>query len=877
MAAKTRSKEPRSTNMDQADKLVIVESPAKAKTIEGYLGREYKVVSCYGHVRDLPKNNQAIDIEHGFKPTYEVSEDKKEVVKELQKLSRQATLVYLASDDDREGEAISWHLKESLKLKDSQIKRIVFHEITKNAILKAIQNPRTINQHLVNAQQARRVLDRLVGFELSPLLWKKIKAGLSAGRVQSVAVRMVVEREREIEQFESESTYRLSALLHVGNDKRVKADLNKRFAKLEEARAFLNACRQASYTIEGLQIKEGKRSPSAPFTTSTLQQEASRKLGYSVSRTMTLAQRLYEAGKITYMRTDSLNLSEDAIASAEKEIRANYGDQYAQPRRFKTKSEGAQEAHEAIRPTDFGVQSAGTDAGERALYELIWKRSIASQMAEARIEKTTATIGISGQTLKLVATGEVIRFDGFLAVYMESSDDEDREEARMLPPLSEGQVLELDKMTARETFSKPPARYTEATLVKHLEEMGIGRPSTYAPTISTIQKREYVIKESRDGKERPYWELTLRQGEVSEAHLSETYGSEKQKLFPTSLAKVVTDFLVEYFDNVVDYSFTAQVEREFDDISHGKKAWDAMLADFYYRDFHPKVEKTQDVDRSELSTAYSLGIDPQSGKKVIARLARFGAIVQIGDNEDGEKPRYASLEKNQFIDTITLEEALELFKLPRSLGDYEGEEMVIGKGPFGPYIRHMGKFVSIPKEENPMTLSAERSIELIEAKRKSDAEKFIKSFPENPEIQVLNGRWGPYLKFGKQNVKIPKETNALELSFETALELIANAPEKKVGRKGAKTAEAKPAKASKVSKASKTTKTATKTAAKKASTPKKTSTGTKAKATKVSAKTAAAGSSAKKATPKAAAKTISTSKRVSTKTTRSKKTNDPEA
>lgn len=834
MAAKSRSE-----SDSQADKLVIVESPAKAKTIEGYLGKEYRVVSCYGHVRDLPKNNQAIDIQNGFKPTYVVSDDKKEVIRDLKKLAKQSSLIYLASDDDREGEAISWHLKESLALKEAETRRIVFHEITKNAILNAINHPRHIDQNLVNAQQARRVLDRLVGFELSPLLWKKIKAGLSAGRVQSVAVRMVVEREREIEQFQTESSYRVVAVLQVDEQKVLKAELNKRFKTLAEARAFLQRCADASFSIQSLQVKEGKRSPAAPFTTSTLQQEASRKLGYSVSKTMTLAQRLYEAGKISYMRTDSVNLSEEALASAAATIKKEYGPQYAELRRYKTKSDSAQEAHEAIRPTDFNVQSAGTDSGERALYELIWKRAIASQMAEARIEKTIATIAISGQEEKLSASGEVIRFDGFLKVYIEDNDDEDREEARMLPPLKEGQILPLEHMSARETFSKPPARFTEAVLVKHLEEMGIGRPSTYAPTISTIQKRDYVIKESREGKERSFHELILKGGRVSESLKSETYGSEKNKLFPTSLAKVVTDFLVEYFENVVDYSFTAQVEKEFDDISQGKKAWDKMIADFYFTDFHPKVEKTADVDRSEVGTARELGIDPKSGKKVIARLGRFGAMVQIGDSDDDEKPRYASLEKDQFLDTITLEQALELFKLPRTIGSFEDQELVIGKGPFGPYVRHDGKFVSIPKGEDPMSIDQARAIELIEAKRKSDAEKLIKRFDQDPEIQILNGRWGPYIKAGKQNVKIPKGTEAASLSFEQVMELVSAAPEKPARGKAAAKAKA-PAKTA--AKTGKTTKTAKAAAAK---SPAKASAKT---TTKVAAKSTGSKKSAAKAT-----------------------------
>ncbi|MBF2053964.1 MAG: type I DNA topoisomerase [Candidatus Sericytochromatia bacterium] len=856
MAAKTRAKE----TIGTASKLVIVESPAKAKTIEGYLGSDYKVVSCYGHIRDLPKKNNAIDIENGFKPTYEVSQDKKEVIKELKRLAKDASLVYLASDDDREGEAISWHLQESLKLKTEDTRRIVFREITKNAITQAIENPRQIDQNLVNAQQARRILDRLVGFELSPLLWKKIKAGLSAGRVQSVAVRMVVEREREIERFQAESSFRVQALLEVEAGKQLKAELPKRYARREEAQAFLNACLQAHFSVARLQVKEGRRKPSAPFTTSTLQQEASRKLGFSVARTMTLAQRLYEAGKITYMRTDSLNLSEDALQSAAQVIRGNYGEAYLEPRRFKTKSESAQEAHEAIRPTDFAVSQAGSDSGEQALYELIWKRAVASQMSEARIEKTTATIAISGMDETLTATGEVIRFDGFLKVYLEGHDDDDREEAKMLPPLNVGQQLPLMYMTARETFSKPPARYTEASLVKHMEELGIGRPSTYAPTISTIQKRGYVEKESRDGKPRQYWELKLENQQISQEQKTEIYGTEKGKLFPTSLAKIVTDFLVEYFANVVDYHFTAQVEEEFDSISQGKKAWNEMIADFYFHDFHPKVEKTKDVDRAEVAGSRELGQDPASGKKVVARLGRFGPIVQIGSADDEEKPRFAPLNKDQFIDTITLEQALELFKLPRTLGEYEGQEVVISKGPFGPYVRHEGKFTSIPKEEDPLQLSLERAIELIEAKRKADAEKFIRSFDENPEVQILKGRWGPYIKFGKKNVKVPKDTDPMDLSFETVMTLIEQAPDKKRGTKTAAKSTAKTtakaaakstgktaAKSTSKSTAKSASKTTAKSTTKKQSTAKKTSkAGSTASKTKSAKTTGTRASKAKK-------------------------------
>ncbi|PIQ28173.1 type I DNA topoisomerase [bacterium (Candidatus Blackallbacteria) CG17_big_fil_post_rev_8_21_14_2_50_48_46] len=853
-ASKTPAKT-RKTNSDSAANLVIVESPAKAKTIEKYLGEGYRVVSCYGHVRDLPKNNKAIDIQNGFAPTYVVSDDKKDVIKELKSLAKKASLVYLASDDDREGEAISWHLKESLNLKDEAVRRIVFHEITKNAILKAIDNPRTINTHLVNAQQARRILDRLVGFELSPILWRKIKTGLSAGRVQSVAVRMVVEREREIEQFQSQSAFRVVALLEVEPGKTLKAELNKRFADLASARAFLEKCREAAFTISDLQVKEGKRSPAPPFTTSTLQQEASRRLNFSVAQTMQLAQRLYEAGKITYMRTDSLNLSEEAIQRAASRIKSEYGPEYAQTRQYKTKNQSAQEAHEAIRPTDFAVESTGTDRAEKALYEMIWKRSIASQMSDARIEKTTASIAISGvPDEKLVATGEVIKFEGFLKVYLESSDDEDSEESKMLPPLKKGQLLALESMQARQTFSKPPARYTEASLVKQLEEQGIGRPSTYAPTISTIQKRDYVIKETREGKERIYSELLLKAGKITESQKTEIYGSEKSKLFPTSIGKVVTDFLVEYFDNVIDYSFTASVEKEFDDISRGNKNWNDMIARFYFDDFHPKVEKTQDVDRSQVGTVRELGVDPKSGQKVIARLGRFGPLVQIGETtEEGTKPRFASLERDQFLDTITLEQALDLFKLPQTVGSFEDQELIVGKGRFGPYIKHGDKFVSIPKGEDPLSITQERATELVLAKRKADAEKFIKGFDQDPDIQVLNGRWGPYLKAHGENYKIPKDLVAADLSYEQCLKLVAEAPPKKP-RKGAPVAKA-------------SAKTAAKTTAKKAPA-KKVATGKAKTATKTPAKKTASKTASKldlKTTKEAVKKSVS--KKSSAKTT----------
>ena len=767
-------------------KLVIVESPAKAGTIEGYLGKEYKVASSYGHVRDLPKGDDAIDKEHGFKPKYEVSKDKKEVVKNLKKLAKEADTVYLASDDDREGEAIAWHLSEALKLDDDSTKRIVFREITKNAVLKALDNPRSIDMELVNAQQARRVLDRLVGFELSPILWRKIKTGLSAGRVQSVAVRLVVEREREIESFNVESTYRVVAHFNLESGENLKAELPRKFKAFDEADNFVKLCQEADFKITDLESKPGKKTPAAPFTTSTLQQEASRKLGYSVAQTMRLAQQLYEKGLITYMRTDSTNLSGEAISGATKEINNAYGESFVKVRQYKTKSSTAQEAHEAIRPTNFAQHSAGVDGKTTRLYELIWKRAIASQMADAVLEKTTARIGISTTTEELVATGEVIKFEGFLKVYIEGTDEENGNGngKDMLPPLQVGQPLIFKEMTARETFSRHPARYTEASLVKQLEEMGIGRPSTYAPTISTIIKRNYVVKESRDGKPRDYKLITLNDSGLHHSTETENAGVEKNKLFPTDIGMIVNDFLVQHFENIIDYSFTAQVEEEFDKIANGQNEWDEMI-DAFYHPFHDKVEKTkEDAERPQ---GRELGIDPKTGKKVFARLGRFGPIVQIGessDEEGAEKPQFASLRHDQLLETITLEDALELFKLPRTVGEYEDQEIVVAIGRFGPYVRHDGKFASLGKEDDPYTITRDRAVELIEAKRKADAEKFIKVFDENPDVQVLNGRYGPYIKVGKKNVKIPKGTEPASLTLEQCLELAEKAPEKK--RRGKK-------------------------------------------------------------------------------------------
>ncbi len=778
-----------------AKNLVIVESPAKAKTIEGYLGKDFKVSSSMGHIRDLPKGGDAIDVENNYEPTYEVSPDKKEVIAKLKQLAEDAEMVYLASDEDREGEAISWHLKEVLDLNDKKTRRIVFTEITKKAILNALESPRGIDVDLVNAQQARRVLDRLVGYELSPILWKKIKTGLSAGRVQSVAVRLIVDRERAINEFQSKSAYKVKALFILEGKKHLIAELPKKFESEEEALKFLEACKGATYTVKNLEKKPSKRSPSAPFTTSTLQQEASLKLGYSVIRTMTVAQKLYEAGKISYMRTDSVNLSEDAIKAAADQIAKNYGQQYVHERRFQTKSSGAQEAHEAIRPTDFSVTSVGADEGQQRLYDLIWKRAIASQMANAEIEKTVATIGISTTPETLTASGEVITFDGFLKVYMESSDEDDDEDAKnMLPPISVGQVLNLGDMKARQEFSRPPSRYTEASLVKKLEELGIGRPSTYAPTITTIQKREYVVKEIREGKERNYKVLTLKDDNISQELLTEITGAEKNKLFPTNTAMVVNDFLVEHFPDITDFSFTSEIEQEFDEIATGKLEWKKMI-DNFYRPFHKKVLVTEQVERSAAGKNRELGVDPKTGKNVYVKLGKFGAYVQVGENPDdngGEKPKFASLRPGQFIENISLEDALELMKLPRQMGDFEEKPVVVAIGRFGPYVSHDKKFVSIPKEFDPYTITYEKTVELIQNKRIADANRTIKLFPENPDIQVLNGRFGPYIKAGTKNVKIPKDKDPKELTLQECVELAANAPERKgrFGRFAAKKTEA---------------------------------------------------------------------------------------
>ena len=763
--------------------LVIVESPAKAKTIEGYLGKDFVVKSSYGHVRDLPKSGVAIDIENGFAPQYEVSADKKAVIKELKKLSKEAEIVWLATDEDREGEAISWHLKEALEIPDEKIKRIVFNEITKSAILKAIENPRLVDIDLVNAQQARRILDRLVGFELSPVLWRKVKPSLSAGRVQSVAVRLIVEREREILDFDAKSSYRVVAIFNTEHGT-FKAEIPKRFGTQKEAQAFLQHCLDAKFQVSSLEQKPATKSPAAPFTTSTLQQEASRKLGFSVSQTMVVAQKLYESGNITYMRTDSVNLSDLALEMAKSVIGKEYGDEYSKTRKYTSKSKGAQEAHEAIRPTDMAFTQVGGERNEQRLYDLILKRTLASQMADARLEKTTITIDVSGSDINLIAKGEVLQFEGFLKVYLEGSDDEDSDEqSGMLPPVKEGQALELQELTATERFAQHPPRYTEASLVKKLEELGIGRPSTYAPTISTIQKRGYVVKESRDGTARAYIHLEIADSKVKEETKEEIAGSEKNKLFPTDIGTVVNDFLVLNFGEILDYHFTASVEKEFDDIAQGELVWNDMITAFY-TPFHKTVEKT--LEESERATGErSLGDDPVSGKPVIARIGRFGPMIQIGSAEDEEK-KFASLQAEQSISTITLEEAMDLFKLPRTVGKFEEEDVVAAIGRFGPYLRHKGLFTSIPKDFDPLAINLPDSVKLILEKREKEANRIIQIFEQDETIQVLNGRYGPYIKAGKLNVKIPKGEDPKELSFDRVKELIVETeknPPKKRGKR----------------------------------------------------------------------------------------------
>ena len=761
------------------ENLVIVESPAKAKTIEKFLGKGYVVKSSFGHIRDLSKKELGIDIQNDFTPHYEISPDKKKTVAELEKLAKEAGTVWLASDEDREGEAIAWHLSQVLGLKDDKTKRIVFHEITKNAILHAIENPRTIDLNLVNAQQARRILDRLVGFELSPVLWKKIKPSLSAGRVQSVAVRLIVEREREIMDFKAAAYYRVLADFTVtdadGKKSAFRAELSKRYATEQEALALLEKCKTAVFTVRNVERKPSKKSPAAPFTTSTLQQEAGRKLGMSVSQTMSVAQRLYEAGYITYMRTDSVNLSGQAIAAAKAEIVKLFGEKYSEVRNYKTKTKGAQEAHEAIRPSYMDKTVIDAAPAEKRLYDLIWKRTIASQMAAAQTERTVVDIEISNAEERFVATGETVLFDGFLKLYSESTEDEAQEgEEALLPPLKQGERPEAKSVTALQRFTQSPPRYSEASLVKRLEELGIGRPSTYAPTISTIITRGYVVKENREGGKRGYVQLKLEKGEIVRKELSEHVGKEKNKLSPTDIGMLVTDYLDQQFTDVMDYNFTAMVEKEFDEIAEGDKSWVDMIRKFYEK-FHSTVDRALESQPVRSSQPHLLGTDPKSGKPVYVKIGRFGPVAQIGDADDAEKPRFASLRKGQLIASITLEEALDLFTLPRTVGEFEEKEVVIGIGRFGPYVRHDGKFVSLGKTDDPYTIELDRAVSLIRDKREKDAKakEPIRTYPEDDGLQVLNGRYGPYIAWQGKNYRIPKGYVPAELTLEQCREIIA--------------------------------------------------------------------------------------------------------
>lgn len=839
--------------------LVIVESPAKAKTIEKFLGKEYKVMSSYGHIRDLEKKDFGVDLNHDFKPRYIITEDKHELVSQLKEYSDKAESIWLASDEDREGEAIAWHLYEVLDLKKKDTKRIVFHEITKTAILQAIQNPRNIDLNLVDAQQARRVLDRIVGFELSPILWRKVKPSLSAGRVQSVAVRLIVEREREINAFNAEAAYRVVANFILPDGTTVlKAELSKRLKTKEEAQALLEKCKSATFSIDDIIKKPVKKSPAPPFTTSTLQQEAANKLGFTVAQTMSIAQKLYEAGFITYMRTDSVNLSGLALNTAKDAIVENYGEKYYKFRQYHTKAKGAQEAHEAIRPTYISHPTIKGEARERRLYELIWKRTIASQMADAELERTTVHVGMSGIKEKFVATGEVITFDGFLQVYMETTEEgESKQSSGLLPPVNLNEELTLDTMVATERFTQPPFRYTEASLVRRLEELGIGRPSTYAPTIQTVQQRAYVIKSDKSGVERTYNILSYKKGKVKDEEKTETVGADRNKLMPTDIGIVVNDFLMSYFPDIMDYNFTASVEKEFDAIADGEVKWTDTI-DNFYKVFHPIVEQVTTTRLEHRLGEREVGIDPVSGKPVFVKIGRYGPVAQLGaatteGGEEGEKPKFASLLKGQSIETITLEEALKLFELPRTLGEYEGKTVTVAVGRFGPFVRHNNQFVSIPKGEDPMEITLERACELIEQKRLKDLQRHVKNFDEDAEMEILNGRYGMYLCYKKENYKLPKDiADPTTLTYQDCLKIVEEAQKnpKSASRKGAaakaaaaKTAatatakeEKKPAKkaapkaAAKKTTASKTTaKTATskttaakKPAAKKASATKKT-------------------------------------------------------
>ena len=772
--------------IDMAKNLVIVESPAKAKTIEGFLGKDFKVLSSFGHIRDLSHKDMGVDVSGGFIPNYEVSTDKKETVKALKKEVKSSEVVWLATDEDREGEAIAWHLAETLDLQNKKTKRIVFHEITKTAITKAVENPREIDYNLVNAQQARRVLDRLVGFELSPILWRKVKQGLSAGRVQSVAVRLLVEREREINSFESKVYYKVVGQFVNKEGRSFKAEVNSRLDTLEEAQGFLQKCVDARFSVANLEKKSAAKSPAAPFTTSTLQQEAARKLGFSVSQTMTVAQRLYEAGFITYMRTDSVNLSNDAMSSIKKEIEKEYGESYSNPRSYSTKSKGAQEAHEAIRPTYVENRSVSDDSGQQKLYDLIWKRSIASQMSNAKLERTTVTIDSSNHEKNFIAKGEVIIFDGFLKVYLEGTDEDgDEEQDGILPRLDVGENIDYKRISSRERFTKAPARFTEASLVKKLEELGIGRPSTYAPTISTVQRRGYVEKGDDEGKLRSYHLVELSNSKVETSVLEEKSGSNKGKLCPTDIGMVVNDFLVSNFNSILDFHFTANVEIEFDQIASGDKVWNDMLQKFY-GDFHAKVEDVKENSERAVGERI-LGVDPETGLSLLVRIGRYGPMAQLGSQSEVEKPKFASLRKGQSIESITLDEVVDLFKLPRQVGQFEDKVVTVAIGRFGPYVRHDGKFVSLG-EHDPMVIELDTCIDLILAKRKSDAEKHIHTFDDDePTIQVLHGRWGPYIKMEKKNYKIPKEVDAEGLDRDKCVHIIENQPKKKRGKTKVKT------------------------------------------------------------------------------------------
>ncbi|GMT45550.1 MAG: DNA topoisomerase 1 [bacterium] len=752
-----------------AKNLVIVESPAKAKTIEGFLGKDYTVKSSLGHVMDLNSKKLSVDVENDFEPQYEISPDKKKLVSELKKMAKAAETVWLASDEDREGEAISWHLFNALKLNEQKSKRIVFHEITKSAILNAIENPRSIDKNLVSAQQARRVLDRLVGYELSPLLWRKVKPSLSAGRVQSVAVRLIVEREEEIKNFKTSSAFRTLAGFRLSDGKdttRFTAEYAERFKTFEEAKSFIEKQVDATFQVDAVEKKPGRKTPAPPFTTSTLQQEASRKLGFSVANTMRVAQRLYESGRITYMRTDSVNLSGLAIGAAKAEIESLFGNEYVKVRKYTTRSKGAQEAHEAIRPTYLNRTSISGTREEQRLYELIWKRTVASQMSDAILEKTNVKIKSSGADKMFVANGEVIKFDGFLKVYRESVEEngDEKQDVSLLPPMAKGNLLFLPEMKSVETFTKHPPRYTEASLVRKMEELGIGRPSTYAPTISTIQKREYVVKESRPGEKRDIRNIILKNGQVEEKITKENTGNEKAKLFPTDIGTLVNQFLLQHFDDIINYNFTSNVEKEFDEIAEGKKTWNNIIKEFY-GPFHKKVQETL-KNSGKFSGEKLLGQDPKTGKNVYVKIGRYGAIAQIGDTDSEEKPRFAGLQKGQSLETITLEEALKLFEFPRSIGEYEEAEVTVAIGRFGPYVKHNKLFYSIKKEYNPASVTLEDAIQIIEDKRKAEKEKLIKSYDKDPDVQVLNGRWGPYLVIKKQNYKIPKDMEAASLTLE---------------------------------------------------------------------------------------------------------------